>query len=219
MGPQCALLTLLTCATLVAAPNAAHSQSAPAKAVEAAQRGLDTFITGPVSTLGLQRLGFATSEEASAASIGPALDHYVVSSDSFLRSTSEDVDQLVDAEPSWQFIVLSRGEAKCIVSVAMVNGEWAADSVGAAPLAIEALATVSAWPHAANYSWRLITIWPFRATFVEVFQTGRPLGLVPLVSARTALGMPRESFDPRKLVTTRTVMTTFRRMVTARRRQ
>lgn len=83
---------------------------------------------------------------------------------------------------------MNQGQAKALLTVDMVDGHWKVVSIGAAGLADELLKVVRAWPDTSGCSLRLIRTYQAMSDFIVISKAGATIGIVPLVSARLALG-------------------------------
>lgn len=184
----------------------------PHDAVDAARAGMRAFVDG-IPDGGLDRFGFRDRDEAAAAILGKALHVYTVPPAAVLESgDAADVGDLAVPTDQWQFLVTTKGRAAALLSVDRLNGAWVAVSLGSSGLAGQLGKMMEAWPAPAGHDYRLIRIYQALSDFVEVSHQGKSVGILPLTSARAALGLS-EAFDPKDLRDARTLTGSIRQAV------
>lgn len=99
----------------------------------------------------------------------------------------------------WRFVLVNENRPTALLTVALVNGQWTAVSVGGAGLAAEVHAVMQKYPAEKGYSMRFVRIFQARADFIEITLTGKVLGFVPLTASRRAFGLEGK-FDPGALL-------------------
>lgn len=167
----------------------------PAEVLQAATEGIPLFL-GNSSPEELSRFGFADLAEVKAASIGEAFSVYTITPDNILRRNEIHALAAI-AEPtgSWQVLVYSAQSPACLVTVDRVNGRWEAVSIGSSGLARQLHNFIQSWSRADGYGYQLIRIYQARSDFLELHRANAYLGIVPLVSARMAMGLEKARFD------------------------
>jgi len=99
----------------------------------------------------------------------------------------------------WRFVVVKEGQPMSLITVAELNGQWKAVSIGGARLASEIDKVMERWPESQGYNHRFVRVYQARADFIEISSNGRTVGFVPLTASRLSFGMSGE-FDPAALL-------------------
>ncbi len=168
------------------------AEKVPPEVFQAAQQGVGN------STFGL----------STQASLGnPTVNHgfqvYTTSPVKLLKSTG--LSAILTPTGLWRFVVEKEGQPVSLITVAEIEGQWKAVSIGGARLAMEVKKVMERWPANQGYSHRFIRIYQARADFIEISNNKRSIGFVPLTASRMAFGMSG-AFDPSALLHGREIM-------------
>jgi hypothetical protein len=144
---------------------------------------------------GLDRLGFRAAREVSNASVGEGVRVYELQPRLLLdRADAVSFEGLLEETGMWQLLVMDGTVPKAVLTVDRHQGAIQAVSIGGAGLAEQLNALLVRWP-ASSYDLRFVISHQAGAQFMEIGEGGRPVGVVPLLSARVALGLDG-GFDP-----------------------
>ncbi len=163
--------------------------------IGAAQEGIRTLLKESGEQT-LNQFGLSGRQEAAASSLGEGFQVFAVRADSLLKNL-QDISTLAVPTSLWQFLVWKGGRAIALLTVDRMNDQWLAVSIGASGLANQLKRMREAWLAAEGYEFKLIKIYAAKSDFIEVSQGGKAIGLVPMISARMALGLPSQDLDPR----------------------
>jgi hypothetical protein len=155
----------------------------PGEVSRAADEGLTTFLKDK-PTSARQYLGFQMQEDIDAAVLGQGFPIYTIPPATFLNGDlSQDLQSLIVPTGFWQFLIMSGGATKALLTVAPVNGVWTPVSIGAAGLAREIGTLMETWPPSDGYSYRIIRVYQAKSDFAELFKDGGVVGVVPFGSS------------------------------------
>jgi hypothetical protein len=170
----------------------------------AADDGLKIFLKNkPMGTR--QHLGFEKQGDVDTAVLGQGFPIFTIPPDRFLNGDpAQDLQSLMVPTGFWQFLIMSGGVPKALLTVDMVNGVWTPVSIGAAGLASELGKLIEAWPSSEGYSYRIIRVYQAKSDFAELSKDGKIIGVVPfgssLVSTRKmAQGGIVQQYSPRNI--------------------
>lgn len=190
------LVTLLLAAAFA---SVAFADTPPAEVQSAAEEGLAHFFsTIPAEELAL--LGFETSQDVEAATLGAPLEQFTLTSDALTAYASGDaLAPLLTSTNSWLFPILVNGEARSVLTVSKIDGQWQGGDIGGAPLAAALQAAETELPamlqqaRAASASTtRFIRIFPIRADFLYV-QAGEAEYLMPLMATGSSFNLEADT--------------------------
>ncbi len=183
---------------VVMLPSVVAAQAIPStEIVIAARERLTTFLH-EIKAPNLDRFGFYSQADISGAEIGPAFQVFTVPPDKILNydPSSSDLSSLIVPTNLWQFLITSQGNPRSLLTVDFFNDQWTAVSIGASGLAMQLSKITEAWPVSAGYRFRLIKVYQAKSDLLEISLRDKVVGIVPLLSARMALGFAKEDFDP-----------------------
>jgi hypothetical protein len=199
-------------ATLPAALPAAEAP--PSEVLAAAEAGLPRFVRG-LTDRSLAQFGFQSRAEAASPRVSQGFRIYTVDPADVLETpAAAGIDSLAVPTDLWQFLVTAGERTATLLTVGRVDGRWTAVSLGAAGLAGQLDGVLRAWPASAGYDCRVIRVYQAASDFVEISRGGLIAGVVPLTSARVALGLA-PAFDPADLRDSRAVVEAIRPAVRA----
>ncbi|NVN91059.1 MAG: hypothetical protein HXX11_10710 [Desulfuromonadales bacterium] len=165
------------------------AESPSADVLRAAEDGLTTFLKSP-GVRNLDKLGFSNTQEVDAAVIGQGFRISILAPAKVLASVGDEhLSTLSTPSDTWQFLVLSGGIPKALLTVTLLDGSWTAVSFGAHGLAMELASVLEQWP-ASNFTHTLIRSYQAKSDFIELSDRGTILGVVPLISAREMMAKP-----------------------------
>ncbi|KPJ49841.1 MAG: hypothetical protein AMJ41_02230, partial [candidate division Zixibacteria bacterium DG_27] len=154
------ILALLSLYLLVLPKAAISDQAPPTEVVQAATGGLQPFLRA-IPADNLAHYGFSNEAEFAQARLGEPLRVYTIVPDNISNYIpGTDLTSLLTATNLWYFPVLCFGEARTILTVDLVKGEWRAVAIGSSGLAKEVQKLRLRWPSSDGYE----------HTFVRVFQ-------------------------------------------------
>ena len=188
LGPVMFFAIILSSLTLAA-------NDPPNDVVNAAESGIRDLIKSGVFH-DLDLLGFPGQHEIDDAALGEGFQIFTVGTAVLVGDTATS-DLSTNAYPLelWQFLVMSRSEARCILTVGRVKGKWTAVSIGATGLAMRLSGAMKAWPRSLGYQYRFIRLYQASSDFLELSGTAAVIGFLPLASAREALNLKSRDFD------------------------
>ena len=177
----------------------------PADVIRAAEEGIKTFAK---MSQNRNLYGSAVLPELSESVLGEGFQVFTVPPDKLLAARP-DQGLLTLAVPTsqWEFLVLSEGKAKATLTVDLVNNVWTAVSFGKAGLAQQLETVLKTWPISSDYRFRLIRVYQATSDFIVLSKGDEVEGVIPLTSARVAMGLEYKSFNPMDLRSPNEVVT------------
>jgi hypothetical protein len=158
----------------------------PGDVSRAADEGLTIFLKDK-PTSARQYLGFEMQEDVDAAVLGQGFPIYTIPPATFLNGDlSQDLQSLIVPTGFWQFLIMSGGVPKALLTVDLVNGVWTPVSIGSAGLAREIGTLMETWPPSDAYSYRIIRVYQAKSDFAELSKDGGAVGVVPFGSSLVA---------------------------------
>lgn len=114
----------------------------------------------------------------------------------------------------WRFLVSCGGQPLALLTVAQVEGQWKAVSLGGAGLATEMSRVLKTWTPGNGYNFRFVRVYQAMTDLVEISRANdsRESGYVPLTSARASLGIQGE-FAPEVMLKASEIITPLRDVV------
>jgi hypothetical protein len=201
-----ALVLSVSLTILCTAPSAQGvSDVTPSEVVQAGVDGLAYFLERLPKEV-IVRHGFSSKEELSQATVAEPFRVHTITPDK-ITGYNEDIEfsSLISATTYWLVPLISRGEAKTMLTVKVVKGELLAVAIGGAQIARELALIRKKWPSSDGYEHKLVRIYPAISDFVVLSKEAR-VKIVPLRSAAVALelGEPVEGtyglYDPTEIV-------------------
>jgi len=209
--PVLFVLVTLQAVTAWAAP----SDAPPAEVVAAAQEGMATFLHAGSGHLA--RLGFGSQADEDAATLGEGFELLTISPSALLNEYGpQTVRDIATPLSQWQFVVSVRGTPKALLTVAQIDGQWVAVSLGAAVLAKEVSDVLAARPRSASYEHRLVRVNQATSEFMDVSLLGKSVGEFPLGFLRQTLAVPSGKALPPREHDFKEVLSVLRPMVKRR---
>jgi hypothetical protein len=153
-------------------------------------------------------LGLSTKAALDNPTVHHGFQVYTVSPLKLLNSTG--LSSILTPTGLWRFVVVKEGQPVSLISVAEIEGQWKAVSIGGTQLAVEVARVMERWPAEQGFSHRFTRIYQARADFIEISSNGRCIGFVPLTASRLAFGMSGE-FDPAALLHSPEIMPRLQR--------
>jgi hypothetical protein len=122
---------------------------------------------------------------------------YTISPDQILNyNVGSDVESIISPTDIWLFPVVSKGEARTLITVDSVDGEWRAVSIGGSGVAKQ-WASITGNSSAA---YKFVRVYQAMADFVLMSDVGETK-MAPLESARISLELEGEgACDPSKII-------------------
>lgn len=175
--------------------------------VIAAREGLTTFLH-EINTQNLDRFGFYSQGDITGAELGMAFQVFTIPPDKILNydPSISDLSSMIVPTNLWQFLIISYGNPKSLLTVDFFNDQWTPVSIGASGLAMQLSKIIEAWPASAGYQYRLIKVYQAKSDLLEISLGDQVIGIVPLLSARMALGFEKRDFDPLDLGNSRNIL-------------
>jgi hypothetical protein len=179
----------------------------PEEVVSAAKKGLGSFLLA-IQPQDLKRMGFLNQSEVDNAKVGDGFQTYTIHPTNVLSYREDVVDLSSSVIPTkeWQFLIVANGQAKSILTVDLMGNQWKAVGIGAAGLARQLGIIVQSYPSDAGYSHRFIRVFQARSDFVEISHGGSTIGMIPLISARVAMGLKQRDLEVSDLFDCRDVL-------------
>ncbi len=131
-------LVLLAVVMMLCLPLPASAVDPPPGDVSrAADEGLAIFLKNNLLS-GRQYLGFTRQEDVDAAALGQGFQIFTIPPDRLLSdNTVQDLQSLVVPTTIWQFLIVTGGVPKALLTVDLVNSVWTPVSIGSSGLAKE----------------------------------------------------------------------------------
>ena len=164
-----------------------------------AEQGLKPYVAA-IPPQHLPHFGFKEKAEADVAVLGQAFHVYTAPPSAVLDDKASDLSAMAVSTTMWDFLILSGGKGVALLTVDKMGSKWVAVSIGGSGTAGQLSSLMEAWPVLKGYEYRLIRVFQASADFVEISLGGRSVGIVPLRSARIAMGLSSE-FAPKELFT------------------
>ena len=183
----------------------------PMEVVQAAQNGICDFVNAETS-------GNSPSPLSGKASLDNAVIGHgfqVYSAPPMTLVNGSGLRPIIAPMGVWRFVAVNDGNPVSLITVAKVEGNWRAVSVGGARLAAEVHQVMEQWPAQKGYSYRFIRIFQARADFIEITGSGKLTGFVPLTASRLAFGL-EGTFDAGALLQESEVLTSLRGIIKER---
>jgi hypothetical protein len=185
-------------------------ESIPSEILDSAKQGIRIFIKDPRVT-DLQRFGFSSQKEIDGTTLGMGFQVFKVPPESILKEgISQDFYSMVVPTNLWEFIILSGGEAKVLITVDLMNGKWTPVSMRAAGLSKEMNKAIETWPASTGYRYKFIRVYQAKSDFLGLSLGEKIIGIIPFTSARMAMGLKEREFDPLDLYNSEDVINKIR---------
>ncbi len=162
------------------------AETVPLEVYRAAQKGICDLPTG-----------LSTSTALENPTVHHGFQVYTVPPLKLLKNPG--LSSILAPTGLWRFVVLNQGQPVSLITVAEIDGQWRAVSIGGTQLAVEINKVMERWPTKQGYNHRFIRIYQAKADFIEISSNARSIGFVPLTASRLAFGMSGE-FDPAALL-------------------
>lgn len=192
------------------AQSVSATETPPAEVVNAAKEGLSTFLQAIPQQI-LPQFGFQSAKETEGAELGEGFQIFTIFPDQLLNDDKNlsDLDSLIVPTDLWEFLVLKDNQAKCVLTVDFFKNRWTTVGIGSSGLAVELKKIVESWPTSGGYQHTLIRIYQAKSDFVEISKEETSIGLIPLTSARVAMGMADHNLNPLDLQDSRSVLSSL----------
>lgn len=187
------MVCLITLLLVAAFSVVVYADAPPAEVQRAAEEGQAHFLS-TIPAEELARLGFATAEDVQAASLGEPYEQFTLTPDAVASyEPGASLASLLTRTDSWLFPVLADGEARTMLTVSMVNGQWQGGDIGGASVAAALQAAEASVPAMLQqeeaktaYTTQFVRVFQDSADFLFI-QAGGAEYLLPL--------MPEPSFN------------------------
>lgn len=176
------------------------AEEIPAAAKVAAEKGFLPLLKAiPVGELG--HFNFADQGEVDQAELGEPFMIYTILPDQILNyNAGTDVESIITPTDIWLFPVVSKGEARTLITVDFMEGEWRAVSIGGSEVAKQWASITGNSSAAEGAIYKFVRVYQAVADFVLMSDIGETK-MVPLVSARISLELEGEgACDPSKII-------------------
>ena len=200
---------------LVILPSIVAADETPSPEVSlAATLGLRTFM-GKIGSQNSLGFGFVSQTDITEAQLGPSFQIFTIPPDDILNydPSISDLSSMIIPTNQWQFLIISQGSPRSLLTVDFFNDEWTAVSIGASGLASQLSKITEVWPASAGYRWRLIKVYQAKSDLVEISSGDKVIGIVPLLSGRVALGFEKQDFDPLDLQVSKNILLNLKPIV------
>jgi hypothetical protein len=157
----------ITLLLIVAMSVGVHADGPPPEVQRAAEEGLAHFLT-TVPAQELARMGLETAEDVRAATLGAPYEQFTITSGALSAyGSGVSLSSLLTSTGAWLFPVMVGGEARTMLTVSKVNGQWEGGDIGGTHLPAALQAAEANLP--ALLAQEGVTA-AYRARFVRVFQ-------------------------------------------------
>jgi hypothetical protein len=137
----------------------------------------------------ISNFNFADKEEVKSATLGEGFRVHTIPPELILNySPGQAIEDMVMPTPIWFFPVLVNGEARTLITVDLLDGQYQAVSLGGRGVAKEWAAASAKWPASAGYQNTFVRIYQATADFVLVSNVVGTQ-MAPLQAGETATGM------------------------------
>ena len=194
-------LSFFICLSLIVGGQPLMAAEVPEAVQEAAEEGLPTMLQA-IPDEAAKQLNFSSSDEFSLASLGTPFQVFTIHPEEILNYTAgTSIEAIISAKDQWFFPVTVSGEIRTLLTVAKVDGQWQAVSIGSAGLAQEWADTAAQYDASTGYTHKLVRIYQATADFVLLGGVGGDK-LLPLKAGRVALGVKEdaEPSDPAEII-------------------
>ncbi|MCP4216910.1 MAG: hypothetical protein GY765_19825 [bacterium] len=169
------------------------AEQPPEEATKAAHHGMVRFLDQdgarfPAATVGI------TDGVKTAVRFG--FQVHTVHPETLMNNHESTLHAMVTPTGVWRFLVTADSQPAALVTVAKVDGKWAAVSIGGAGLAKEINAIADAWPAEKGFDIRFVRVFQAKTDLMEIRKGKDAMGFVPFHSARTALGIDSPANRP-----------------------
>lgn len=181
--------------------------------VQAAEAGLTVFVKDP-QMKNLDRLGFGGRAVIDDVTLGRGFLIHTIPPQTILDEING-LDLYAGAVPTtqWQFLIEAEGKAISLLTVDRMGDQWQAVSIGSAGLAEQLEKIMESWPSSEGYEYRLIRIYQATSDFLAISKNSEPLGIIPMTSARIAMGLKGGGLDPTDLRSSEEILNNIRNTV------
>lgn len=183
------------------------AEKPPVEVVQAARTGICDFMNAGTSSANFPIAGKVSADNAA---VRHGFQVYTVPPAAL--EISSDLTPIIAPTALWRFVVTAEGKPVSLVTVAQVQGNWTAVSMGGAQLAAEVNEVMEQWPAAKGYDHRFVRVYQARADFIEISMNGKLIGFVPLTASRLAFGL-EGPFDAGALLQSSEIVVPLRRLV------
>ncbi|MCP4217300.1 MAG: hypothetical protein GY765_21835 [bacterium] len=186
------------------------ASEAPQEILSAARSGLSEFVKVE-ALLGVTAL--RSSNGKVETPLGKGFEVFTINPQVLLKNKNMTLEPMAVSTGLWRFPVMNNGKATALLTMAQVDGKWAAVAVGGAVLAQQVYEVFTQWPEADGYQYRFIRIYQAKSDFIEISKNDTTVGFVPLGSARMAFGLQQDSFDADLLMHNSEILEPLREIV------
>jgi len=200
---------------VVILPSVVTANETPStEVVVAAVEGLNTFLH-EINAHNSGGFGFSSQADVAGAELGVAFQVFTIRPDKILSydPSISDLSSMIVPTNQWQFLIISQGKPKSLLTVDFFEGQWTAVSIGASGLAMQLSKITEAWPASDGYSCKLIKVYQAKSDLLEILRGDTVIGVVPLFSARIALGFEKKDFDPLDLQDSKNIVINLKPIV------
>ena len=146
----------------------ALAETAPPEAIAAGQAGLFSFLE-PITPEEMSHFGFSPGDNISEATLGDPFQLYTITPAKLLNAEEDTpVSTLISPTGQWLFPIVLGGKSRAILTVAQMEGEWQAVTMGKAGLAEEMEKLSNQWPKAKGYEPKVIAIYQAASYFFTI---------------------------------------------------
>lgn len=188
------------------------AEEPPMEVVQAARLGICDFVKAERSS-GSSPFPLAGKASLDNAVIGHGFRVYSVPPMALVNSPG--LRPIIAPLDVWRFVTAADGSPVSLITVAKVQGEWRAVSMGGARLAAEVHEAMEQWPAQKGYSHRFVRIFQARADFIEITANGTLIGYIPLTASRLVFGL-EGPFDAGALLRESEVLTSLQGLIKER---
>lgn len=171
--------------------------------------GFCAELTPSPEIIAAARQGLVDFPGLTGASLQEGFQVYTVSPAALMSGSDLGANTIPTGQ--WRFVMSCGQQPMGLLTVAQVEGQWKAVSLGGAGLATEMSRVLKTWSPGNGYNFRFVRVYQAMTDLVEISRVNesREPGYVPLTSARESLGLQGE-FAPEVLLKASEIMTPLR---------
>ncbi|WP_372371017.1 papain-like cysteine protease family protein [Candidatus Uabimicrobium sp. HlEnr_7] len=144
--------------------------AAPEDVVKAAQQGMHSFLNSIPEAM-LSEYGFDSEEELEQCQLGAPFQLKTITPNKLRSYNINDTVQSMTKDTGvWYFTIVCSGENKTILSVAKIDNQWQAVSLGNIPLANQLQSIESTWAQNRGFSPQIIVVYQAQQYFFHIPQ-------------------------------------------------
>lgn len=178
-----------------------HAEQPSPEVLAAAQSGLPVMLNGINKPEVLAQFNFAAGEDITTSTLGAPFFLRTITPaalETYTKGTN--IASLLSPTGMWYFPVIYKNDIRLFMTVAEMNGEWKAVSIGIGPLAKKMNKVLDAWPAKNGHSPILVQIFETHEYFFIVpnGKSNNFTPVFPMSFAKDENSKPRKPFASEK---------------------